>query len=346
MKDEKIGVLVTNIGTPNSPTREDVKLYLNEFLMDPQVIRLPWVFRALLVQGVIVPIRAGRSARLYQKIWRVEGSPLLVESLSFKTQLQQALGDKWVVALGMRYGQPSIQQALETMLAAGIQRLVVFPLFPQYALSSTQSSIDAALVQLTKLRPKMQPTMIEEFHLNPGFIEAWCEQFHAKALRPYDHVVFSFHGLPKAHLTILSQACAGCPKTAPCPPVVDADASQTKCYRRQSFRTAAAIADKLGLKSGDYSVGFQSRLGPNEWILPNTVDVLNQLVESGKKRVVVLCPSFVTDCLETLEEVQMGLCEQFLDAGGQEFTAIDCLNSHPAWVSAAKEIVCQSLSSN
>jgi len=337
----KYGVLLTNIGTPSSPSRPDVARYLREFLMDPHVIRLPWPLRALLVQGVIVPFRAARSAALYEKVWMPEGSPLLVHSLEFAKKLQEQLGGDWLVELGMRYGAPSFETAMAQLQAAGVEKLVLFPLFPQYALSSTQTSLDhaARFVQSAKLPVQK----VEAFYDDAGFVDAWVEQFREMAPKKFEHVIMSFHGLPTAHLTALSADCAKCPKDKSCYPEVEANPSQKNCYRRQSLRTAELIAGRLGLRMDQYTVSFQSRLGVNEWILPNTVNVVDELCRQGVKRLVVMCPSFVADCLETVEEVHIQLRERFLTGGGEEFTVISCLNAHPRWVRAAQELICKNV---
>lgn len=346
----KRAVLLTNIGTPKSFLAEDVGRYLSQFLMDPNVIRAPALIRTLLVKGIIVPFRAAKSAALYKKVWTPEGSPLMVYSKRFSEKLQLALGNEWIVRIGMRYGDPSFENALKGLPLADLDELVLFPLFPQYALSSTQSSMDhfketlAALKSSTPL-PRVVRS-IPSFHDHQGFIEAWKVLFQTHAPAEFDHVVMSFHGLPKAHLTTLSKSCIGCPKTEACSSV-EAHRKQTPlCYRRQSFETAELIAKALGLPKEKYSVGFQSRLGPNEWIQPDTVEVVKNLAKQGKGKVVVLCPSFIADCLETLEEVQIRLKEDFIEAGGKEFFGLPCLNAQDHWVHAAKEILCAKPNSN
>lgn len=345
----RYGVLLTNIGTPNSTDPKDVGAYLDQFLMDPRVIRVPWIFRALLVKGIIVPFRAARSAALYQKVWTREGSPLMVHSKRFAERLQAALGDEWAVRIGMRYGQPSFESALRSMNAGALDKLVIFPLYPQYALSSTQSSLDHAVdavkaaLDVKEFPAKPKISSVLPFYLHPGYIDSWREIFAETVLGDYDHVVMSFHGLPKAHMTVLARQCEKCPKTEPCPTSTDAVKEQGNCYRRQSYRTAEAIAKAIGIPAGKYTVSFQSRLGYNEWILPNTVQVVDDLRKKNVEKLVVLCPSFVADCLETLEEVQISLKERFLKAGGKEFTALSCLNTHRRWVEAAQEIVCKSV---
>lgn len=341
------GVLLSNIGTPRSFSPEDVGKYLNQFLMDPNVIRAPTPIRALLVKGIIVPFRSKKSAALYKKIWTPEGSPLLVYSKRFAEKLQSVLGNNWFVRVGMRYGEPSFESALKSMPLDELDELILFPLYPQYALSSTQSSIDhfqaalASLQQGGKISSLLPVRTIQPFYNNIQVVEAWAQLFRAKAPKEFDHVVMSFHGLPKAHLTTLSQSCSGCPKTSACPTTDQHRKLTPLCYRRQSFETAALIAKSLKLSPDHYSVGFQSRLGPAEWIGPDTLSVVKDLAARGKKRIVVLCPSFVADCLETLEEVQLGMKETFIEAGGEEFHALPCLNADDFWVAAAKEILCQ-----
>jgi len=345
----RYGLLLTNIGTPKSFSKEDVGRYLEEFLTDPMVIRAPKLVRNLLVKGLIVPFRAEKSAKLYRKIWTNEGSPLLVQSKKFAEKLQQSLGTDWRVRIGMRYGEPSFNQALASMSVEQLDKIILFPMFPQYALSSSQSSIDQFHAEIQNYEKKKglslsgKTHVIEPYFSTPRFIESWVTLFLESAPTEFDHVVMSFHGLPLSHLAVLSEKCKACPKMEPCKAECDKEASQANCYRRQSFRTAELIAQSLKLKPDQYSVGFQSRLGPLEWIRPNTVDVVKNLAAQGKKKIVVLCPSFVADCLETLEEVHMGLKEIFIEAGGESLIPVPCLNAHDHWIESAKELVCKNL---
>ena len=308
------GLLLVNLGTPDAPTTSAVRRYLAEFLSDPRVIDIGGIRRALLLHLVILRVRPAKSARAYRSIWDAErGSPLLAHSRDLTERVRARLGAGWQVELAMRYGRPSIAAALEAM--ASCERLVVLPLFPQYASSSTGTA--AARVMELASRAWCVPALdvVPAFHGEDGFLAAW-EAVARPALaeaRP-DHVVMSFHGLPVRHIT----------KGDP--------------YREQCLATAGALAKRLGLADGAYSVSFQSRLGRTQWIEPATDVVIGELARKGVKRVAVLCPAFVADCLETLEEIGIRAREQFRAAGGEELVLVPSLNASEPWVEAVCEL--------
>lgn len=336
------GLLLVNLGTPDAPTTRAVRRYLREFLWDRRVLDINPVGRAALLYGIILPFRPKKSAAAYRAIWgrgvAPETSPLLHWGRALSAAVSAELGDGWKVALGMRYGSPSIASALDELLAHDLDRLVVVPLYPQYASSSTGSTLEKVL-ELVKGRPVVPPlSLIRDFHADPGFIGAVTDVARPEldAFRP-DHVLISFHGVPERHVRATDPTGAHCLATptccdAPCP-------ANAACYRAQSFATARAIAARLGLPDGGWSVAFQSRLGRVPWIRPYTDEVLVELAKAGTRRLAVLTPSFVADCLETLEEIGIRAEEDFKAAGGEALHAVPCVNAHPSWAGALADLV-------
>ena len=326
------GLLLVNLGTPDAPTTPAVRRYLREFLSDPRVIDINPVGRALLLNLIILPTRPAKSAEAYRKVWDEQrGSPLLAFSKDLAAAVQRKLGDAWRVELAMRYGNPSIASGLEALRAAGVDRIVVLPLYPQYAASSTATSV-ARVMELATARWDVMPLdVVPAFYADPGFLAAV-----AAVARPVladakpDHVLFSFHGLPERQIQKSDPTGAHCLKSATCCDAIT-QANQN-CYRAQCFATARELAARLAVT--DYTVCFQSRLGRTPWITPHTDVLLDELAKQGKKRLAVMCPAFVADCLETLEEIGIRAREQFKAAGGEELTLVPSLNATPAWVDA------------
>lgn len=313
----KTGILLINVGTPDAPTPAALRRYLTQFLSDPGVIDINPVLRWLLVHLVIVPLRSPKSAALYQKIWTPEGSPLLVNTLKLARALEKSLnrGSSLPVEVGMRYGNPSIQSALKKLVAAGAQKIRVFPLYPQYSFSTSRSSIEETERSAERLGIGDRLEFLPPFYDHPGFIRSFAEIGRPFLTRDIDHILFSFHGLPE------KQIRKGDP------------------YQGQCFRTAELLAGELALEKGRYSISFQSRLGRTEWIKPYTDLELARLAREGKKRVVVFCPSFVADCLETLEEIGIRGRESFLGNGGESLSLVPSLNDHPTWVEVVADLV-------
>jgi ferrochelatase len=327
------GLLLCNLGTPDQPTPASVRRYLRQFLSDPRVLDIHPVGRWLLLNLIILPLRSSKSAAAYRKIWSERGSPLLWHSEDLVAAVRRQLGPDWVVELGMRYGHPSIGSALEKLRNAGADRIVVFPLYPQYAVSSTGSTV--AEVFRLAARPWSPPslTFVEAFYEDPGFIDAFAAVGGPilKSAEP-DHVLMSFHGLPERHMRKTDATSRHCLASADCcERIVPANRN---CYRAQCYATARALAGRLGLAEGSWSVSFQSRLGRTPWIHPYTDVVIPRLAAEGKKRLVVFSPAFVADCLETVEEIGMRAKEQFVAAGGEQLTLVPSLNATPAWVDA------------
>lgn len=329
----KTGVLLVNLGTPDRPDVPAVRRYLAEFLSDDRVLDMNPVSKSLLLYGIILPFRPKKSAAAYQKVWDAErGSPLLFHSQDLTAKLQDALGSDYEVRLAMRYGQPDLPSAIDALEAAGCGRLVVVPLYPQYASSSTGSTLER-VYELIRGRPVPPAvSVVPDFYDHPGFVEP-----AADIARPLldgfqpDHVLMSFHGLPEHHVKFTDFSGSHCLSGGDCCAVLT-DANRS-CYRAQCFATARALAAQLGLPDDGWSVSFQSRLTKVPWIKPYTDEVVPGLAEKGVRRLAVLCPSFVADCLETLEEIGMGIKEEFEELHDDaELMLVPCVNSDDRWV--------------
>lgn len=325
----KTGVLLINLGTPDAPTPAAVGRYLREFLMDGFVIDVPAPLRWLFVNVLIVPRRKYQSAAAYQKVQLPEGSPLLFHTRRLTEAVASELGAAYVVEFGMRYGNPSIQSALAKLKADEVSRIIVLPLYPQYAESSFETAVVETRRSARALGCEERLTFLPVFYDNPSFIKAWAEHIHASIdAENTDHVLFSFHSVPVRHLTKFHSDNNHSRQAECCTEVT---ATNQNCYRAQCFASARAIAAKLELHPDDYTVSFQSRLGRAEWVGPNTVNVLPELAQRGIKRLAVVCPSFVADCLETVEEIGLRGRETFLSAGGESLQLVESLNAGPAW---------------
>lgn len=331
------GLLLINLGTPEAPTTSAVRRYLREFLSDPRVIDIHPIARALLLNLVILPTRPRKSAHAYQKVWTDRGSPLLAYSEDLQAAVAARLGPTWKVVLGMRYGRPSLGDALATLLAAPIERLIVLPLYPQDASASTGSSLEL-LFKLAGGLPLPPPlSVVPAFYDHPGFIRAIVAQgAPIVAKENPDHVLFSFHGLPERQIKRVVPG-GDCLQSERCCDRITAE--NRSCYRAQCFATARAVASALGLPADRYSITFQSRLGRTPWIRPYTDVVLPELHKQGKRRVVVFCPAFVADCLETLEEIGIRARTDWLAMGGESLTLVPSLNASAEWVDAVVDLV-------
>jgi protoporphyrin/coproporphyrin ferrochelatase len=328
-----IGILLLNTGTPEKAEKKQVAKYLRQFLMDPRVIDLPWFIRWPLIQGIIIPTRAKASTEAYQKIWTDEGSPLLVNSLAFKQKLSEKLGNHYVVELGMRYGQPNISSAIEKLKKAHCVEWIIIPLFPQYASASTGSAVEAFLKSIMNDWNIPSLTMKTSFYNHPAFIDCYSKiiQKNIPSNAP-DFFLFSYHGLPWRHIQ-KSQCGYDCQNVGNdekiCPAI---SSSNDFCYRAQCYATSKLLAEKLRLPSDKYATAFQSRLGKTPWITPYSDLFLEKLIQQDVKNLFVACPSFVADCLETLEEIGVRMKEQWLELGGESFTLSPCLNAEDDWV--------------
>jgi ferrochelatase len=332
-REVKEGILLINLGSPNAPTPEAVGVYLKEFLMDERVIDIPTWIRRLLVHLIIVPRRKGASAKLYRSIWTEEGSPLVVNTRALAAGLRERLGPTVPVAIGMRYGQPSIEAGLAELIAAGVEEIFALPLYPQYAESSYETAVVAAREAATRLGCQAQLRILPVFYDRPEYLEACVANLKEplEHLRP-EHILFSYHSLPVRHIERLDRTKSHCLRRENCCDQITE--VNRDCYRAHCLATSRGIAVRLGLSATEWSMSFQSRLGRAAWLGPQTEDHLRDLVRAGVRRVAVTCPSFVADCLETLEEIGVRAREVFLEAGGEELTLLPALNAHPVWQEA------------
>lgn len=323
----KQAILLINLGTPDHCTPRAVRRYLKEFLNDPRVVHLPWFIRWFLINLVIIPFRYKKSTHAYQQIWTKEGSPLLINAYKLQEELQKKVGDAYRVVTGMRYGNPSIASALEQI--RDCERLIVIPLFPQYSSAATGSAIENVMRGLIKKHNIPEVVIKNHFYDDPFFVNAVAEQIRAVTCNHrIDRFIFSYHGLPEHHLP-KSECRALCDRINACPVISDENAF---CYRAQCFATSRLLAETLSLKETDYVVSFQSRLGRTSWIKPYSDELLQLLRQEEVKNIAVVCPSFVADCLETLEEINIRLREQWKSLGGENFILVPCVNDSALFV--------------
>jgi len=332
------GVLLINLGTPDAPDTQSVRTYLREFLNDPRVIDINPVGRALLLNLIILPFRPAKSAEAYAKVWTEAGSPLLVHGRDLQNKLAKELGTEWIVELGMRYGNPSIESALMRLLQQDIARVVVVPLFPQYSSAASGSALQKTQELMSQLNNVPPVTTLDAFYEDPAFTSAFVDVAKAEleTFKP-DHVLFSYHGLPERHMRNSDTTGAHCLVKDNC--CAEIGPANRYCYRAQCFATTRALAEGLNLAADAHSVAFQSRLGRDPWIKPYTDLVLPELARKGVKRLAVMCPAFVADCLETLEEIGLRAKEQWKEEGGEDLILIPSLNAHPSWVTGLAQMV-------
>lgn len=332
----KTGILLINLGTPDSPSPKDVKSYLSEFLMDGRVIDLPWLWRQWLVKGIIIPKRYKQSAASYAKIWTEAGSPLLFHMLQLKDKLQEEMGSTYLLEIAMRYKNPSIQHGLEKLLSQSLSELIIVPLFPQYA-SATTGSVKQKVMEILKnylIIPKV--TFINNFFNHEDYIEAVAELGKTCKIEDYDHILFSYHGLPKRQIQKSTRNNHCLSKSECCHQI---SSQNLHCYSAQCFATTQAIAAKLNLTPNNYSICFQSRLGKEPWLEPYASETIQNLSKNGIKNLLVFSPSFVCDCLETTYEIGHEYALEFMQAGGKRLTLVPGLNTHPSWIKALKKII-------
>ena len=350
---KKKAVLLVNLGSPDSPSVPDVRRYLREFLMDGRVLDAPWPVRFGVVNFTILPKRPEESAHAYQKIWTAEGSPLVVTSRRVRKALEQRLNIP--VELAMRYQNPSIDNAVEKLAAQGIEELLLIPLFPHYAMSSFETAVERVKSAVEKIARGMLLHVQPPYYNLPDYIDALVAsakpylhnlglldlndpvpkvpEFHAG----HDHLLFSYHGLPERHMRKADKTGCHCLKVENCCEVPSP--AHATCYRAQCIQTTKAFVAKAGIPKEKFSIAFQSRLGKEPWLQPYTDKEIVHQARRGVKRLLVICPAFVSDCLETLEEIGMRGQETFREAGGDELTLIPCLNEHPAWFKALENMV-------
>jgi protoporphyrin/coproporphyrin ferrochelatase len=334
----KTGILLLNLGTPDSPATSDVRKYLREFLMDPEVIDINPISRWMLINLIIAPTRAPKSAKLYEKIWSEKGSPLLYNGLELKKKLQAEMGTDYVVAFGMRYQKPSMAVALSELKKAGVEKIIALPLYPQYASSTTTSTIAKIEEVVKKAGITIPVQIIKRFHHQPEYIKAAAATAASFTLSEYDHVVFSFHGIPERQITKADAKLGNgkCNFGSCCDTIHEGNQF---CYRANCIQTARSVANELSIPKEKYTISFQSRLGRTPWLQPFSDQVIELRAKSGDKKLLVFSLSFVADCLETIYEIGTEYDELFREHGGEKVQLVPSLNSNPDWVKAVKEII-------
>lgn len=330
----KEAVVLINVGTPDNYKVKAVRRYLSQFLNDPRVMDLPWLFRKVLVNVIIVPFRAPKSARLYQKLWTSQGSPLLTNLLEVQKKLQALLPPHIDVYAAMRYQNPSIPNTLEQIKKEGYDKITLLPLFPQYASSTTGTAIEAALKIIGKWNVIPEIRTIEQFYQHPAFIDAFAQKIESHHPRQFDYVVFSYHGLPNRQLNTIHPEI----KASECSCNDEMPAHGRYCYKAACYETTRLLVKKLQLDEDTYSTAFQSRLSKN-WMSPFTDSTLNELALTGKKRILVIAPSFVADCLETSIEIADEYQKMFENAGGEKLTMVESLNADEQWIEALSQMI-------
>lgn len=326
----KRAVLLVNLGSPDSPSVPDVRKYLKEFLGDERVLDLPAPLHWLLLEGVILRTRPKRSAHAYAKVWTPEGSPLVQTSISVQRKLAAQLGPESPVYLAMRYGRPSVAEMVGQLAANGIEELLIFPQYPHYAMASWETVVVRVMEELSRQAPRIRTSCVQPFFADADYIEALQAVTAPYLQEPYDHVLFSYHGLPVRHMRKADSSHAHCLVSPEC--CATCSPAHATCYRAQVLATTRALVARTGIPADRHSVSFQSRLAGAPWLEPFTDFEFKRLPAAGKKRLLVLCPAFVTDCLETLEEIAMAGRETFLAAGGVSYRQIPCLNDQTPYI--------------
>lgn len=337
----KIGVLLVNLGTPDAPSRRAVYRYLKQFLLDRRVIDYSWLPRNLLVRGLIIPFRSGSSAKLYQRLWTKEGSPLKIYGERLAAGVEELLDDNFEVELAMRYQSPSIESAIEKLLAKDILDLIVLPLFPQYASASTGSVHEEVMRILAKKEVIPNVRLINSYYDYEPMIAVFAENARKYDVESYDHIIFSYHGLPERQLRRADPTGQHCTKAENCCQVLTP--KNQYCYSAQCHSTTYALAKELNLSKDQYTISFQSRLGPEQWIRPYTDKIIEERVAKGDKRLLVFCPAFVADCLETTVEVSYEYREDFIKMGGEQLDLVESLNDNPKWIAAVRDLVLENV---
>jgi protoporphyrin/coproporphyrin ferrochelatase len=322
----RVGILLTNLGTPQAPQKRELRTYLKEFLSDPRIVEVPRLLWWFILNGIILNIRPARSAKSYRKVWTEQGSPLLVHTRNQAQALQLAMSERWgeqvIVDFAMRYGEPAIASAVQGMLERGVRKLLVLPLYPQYSCSTTASTFDALAADFTRRRWLPELRFVTHYHDHPAYIAALTDSIraHWEHNGRADKLLFSYHGEPRSYLD----------KGDP--------------YHCECLKTARLLAEALGLTEAEHMTVFQSRFGREEWLQPYTDETLKTLPGQGVKSVQVICPGFSSDCLETLEEIALENRDYFLEAGGERFEYIPCLNNEPGHITALARLAQEQMS--
>lgn len=323
-------VLLVNLGSPDSTSVPDVRRYLREFLGDERVLDLPAPLRFALLEGIILRTRPKKSAHAYASIWQPEGSPLVITSRSVRKKLAASLGAETPVYLAMRYGNPSIASVVAQMAADGVTEVLLFPQYPHYAMSSWETVVVKVFEERTKLAPGMQLTTVQPFFQDADYIEALYQVTAPYLSQPHDHLLFSYHGIPERHLRKGDSSKAHCTLVADC--CSTCSPAHATCYKAQVLATTRALVARAGIAPEKHSVSFQSRLAGEPWLSPFTDYELKRLPQVGKKRLLIICPAFVADCLETIEEISEEGRDDFMAAGGESFQQISCLNDQKPYI--------------
>ena len=332
---QKTAILLLQLGTPDSPKKSDVRKYLTQFLNDPRVIDIPWLARTLLVNGIIVPFRSGNSSKLYKAIWDEKtGSPLLKHTLDLQKKLQEAVGKDIKVEMAMRYQSPSMESVLERMCKEGYHKIIVFPLFPQYASSSTGSALQRFMEIVSKWWVIPEIKIISQYYDNLDYINCIVNRGKQYDFSKYDHIIFSYHGLPERQVDKVYQDGYLC-KDHHC----EDELTDTNyyCYKAGCYQTTKSVVDKLNIPEGKYTLSFQSRLD-NKWLTPFSDKIVEELAKKGAKNVLVFSPAFTADCLETIYEIGTEYQEIFHEHGGEKIQLVESLNSGDDWVETIKKI--------
>jgi ferrochelatase len=326
----KRAIVLMNLGSPDSTDVKDVKKYLDQFLMDERVIDKPWLLRALLVKGIIVPLRSPNSAKAYQSIWTEKGSPLIVISKQQKDALKKEIQEPVMIA--MRYGTPSPKQAYDELIGKNpeLEEVIVVPMYPHYAMSSYETAVEYAKEQYKKGGYKFKLTFIKPFYKEENYLHSLRESIKPYLDQDYDQILFSYHGIPERHILKCDPTKKHCLKMDNCCEVPSE--AHAYCYRHQCWTTTKEMVKELNIPESKWGFSFQSRLGRDPWLQPYTAARLQELPKERVKKLLVVCPAFVSDCLETLEEIAEEGKESFLHAGGEKFELIPCLNVHPLWI--------------
>lgn len=335
---EKTGVLLIQLGTPDSPSVPDVRKYLSEFLNDPRVIDIPYLLRKMLVNLIIVPFRAPKSAKIYRQLWTKDGSPLLLYSESLQEKVQKEIGDEYDIWLAMRYQSPSMDHVLSEMKKRNYTRIIIFPLFPQYASASTGSAVEKAMKIISGWWVIPEVKIIGQFYDHPGYINCFVEQSKKFDIASYDHIIFSYHGLPVRQVDKVYVDGKPC-SDHNCENEITHD--NKFCYKAVCYATTRMLAAKLNIPTKKYTVSFQSRLD-KDWLEPFSDKVITELAKTGIKKILVFSPAFVADCLETVIEIGHEYKQLFLQNGGEHLDMVDSLNDHPMWVTTVKDIILNS----
>lgn len=334
MRDKKTAVILINVGSPEKAEKVYVRKFLKEFLSDKEVIDIPWLLRKILVNFVIVPFRSEKSTSLYKRLWTKNGSPLIYFSQRVREKLSAIINDNTEIFSVMRYGNPSISNALKKIKSEGFDNILILPLYPQYSSSTTKTAIDAVLREVNSWDIKPGINIIKQFYNHERYIEALCSKIKEHDISKYEHIIFSYHGLPirhinKIHPKVHEEAC-NCHKEMP--------EHGEFCYKACCYETTRIIAREIGLKEDFYSVSFQSHLS-NRWTKPFTSDVITEKAEKGFKRILVVAPSFVSDCLETSVEIAYDYSYLFRTHGGKKLQLVESLNDSDIWIESLKTII-------